>query len=91
MENKTNKELRFILIRQGYDCGNLKKSQMIKILESNDKKRNEFAGKALTGLLSNTVYFNPNEKHKMILEREIFKRAFSMADGMIKASKNFDI
>ncbi len=47
--------------------------------------RDELAMHALTGLVSNVQYFNPDKKHKMIVEPRIFARAYSMADGMLKA------
>lgn len=47
--------------------------------------RDELAMHALTGLVSNAQYFNPDKKHEMIVEPRIFERAYSMADGMLKA------
>lgn len=47
--------------------------------------RDELAMAALTGLLANPKYFNPDQKHEMITEPRIFERAYSMADGMLKA------
>lgn len=48
--------------------------------------RDKLAMSALTGLIANNKYFDPSGGHKtMILEEYIFERAYSMADGMMKA------
>lgn len=46
--------------------------------------RDYFAAKAMQGLLSNIIYFNPNDNHKMIRENLISKRAYSLADTMLR-------
>ena len=57
--------------------------------ENNDNRgitlRDYFASQALNGLISNPKYFSCDEG--MILEENIFKRAYSMADAMINERK----
>lgn len=70
------------------DKGNLRGSQTSNFsgYEMGLTKREYFAAKALQGLISNPNYFSCDKN--MILEKEISKRAFSLADDMIKQSKN---
>lgn len=68
------------------ESADMPKKDLIKLINTVIPLRNDFAKHALTGLLANNKYLNPEDKHNMILEGNIFKRAFSMADGMIKES-----
>ncbi|MCP4984913.1 MAG: hypothetical protein GY928_02255 [Colwellia sp.] len=61
------------------------RKDLAKLIKSVEFQRSQFAASALTGLLANEKYFNPDMKDKMIREDLIFDRAFEMADGMIKA------
>lgn len=54
--------------------------------KAENKLRDKFATDALCALVSNNRYFTCNQKD-MIVESEIFKRAYSMADEMIKQRK----
>lgn len=67
------------------------KEALRELIKSVRPQREAYAAAALTGLLSNPKYFNPDQKSEMILESLIFKRAFSMADAMIKESNIFNI
>ena len=57
------------------------------LLEAGDvglTKREYFAAMAMQGLLANATYFNPNEKHKMIMDEQLCKRAVDFSDELLK-------
>lgn len=87
MKQMLKKEIVETAKRMGIaEANDMPKQDVIDLIKSVEPLRNDFAKHALTGLLANEKYFNPDAEHKMILEQNIFKRAFYIADGMIKES-----
>jgi hypothetical protein len=53
-------------------------------------KRERFAESAMIGLLSNPVYHNPNEKHKMVSVSDLSETAVCYADALIKSLNKYN-
>ncbi len=49
--------------------------------------RHYYAGQAMQGLLSNNIYHNPNEKHKMVKTSDLSSCAVSYSDALINQLK----